>query len=73
MIVVLPFIKTIWEDFFEDLYLFGRIILFPGMLIFTICLFLIGLFELFLIDPFVFLVTICSKSLTLDDVFDFNW
>lgn len=71
MFLILPFVKMVWEDFFEDLYLFGRIVLFPGMLIFTICLFLIGLFELFLIDPFVFLMTICSKSLTIRDLFDY--
>lgn len=71
MFLILPFVKMVWEDFFEDLYLFGRIILFPGMLIFTICLFLIGLFELFLIDPLVVLMVICSKSLTIRDLFDY--
>lgn len=71
MILFLAFVKMMWEIWLEDFNLFGKIIFFPLFFIGTLCMLFFGLFELVLIDPLVVLMVICSKSLTLGDVFDF--
>ena len=68
---VLAFIKMAWEEVFMELYLIGKILFFPLLVVFAALCIPLVVFELVIIDVWVAIMIACSKSLTFSDVFDF--
>ena len=64
-------LKMFWEECFIDLYLVGKIIVFPLLAAFAITIIPFAVFEFFLVDIWVIAVCALSKSITVGDCFDF--
>lgn len=73
MIVFAPFIKLLWCEMFNDLYTVGKIVMFPLFAVFTVCLGVAALGETIVIDPVVILLVLCTKDMSVRDLFDFWW
>lgn len=72
MLIGVAFIKMMWE-IYQDLILLGKVLLFPLLFIGLVGFIIFGICETFLIDIWVFLMALLSKSLTVRDICNFYW
>ena len=66
-------IRLIWEMWRFDINIAGKIILFPLFFLFTATIALFGIAETVVIDPFLLLLVLFSKTLSVSDLFSEFW
>lgn len=65
------FVRMAWDEIFSSLITFGKILMFPFLVIFLILIFPFAFIEFFTIDIMVFLFLLLSKNDSPKDFIDF--
>lgn len=69
--IMFTFVRIAWEEIFSSLITFGKILMFPFLVIFSILIFPFAFIEFFTIDIMVFLFLLLSKNDSPKDFIDF--
>lgn len=65
MLIASFFLKNFWIEIFPDLYLIGKVMLFPLFFAFSAVFIVIGIIEFFIIDLWIMLFAALSKSYSI--------
>lgn len=73
MLLSVWFLREMWNIYYCDLTIVGKIILFPLFLLGVVGIAIYGLAELVLINPWIFLFALCSRTTNVKDVLHDFW